>query len=113
MLYEGLSSLCFSCGRVGHKAEACSYHARAPEQGGIGTRRDNQVIKTDQKENNEQAFGPWVLVSQKKQGGKKPKKAPTYVSTSVLNTHKPKSWVSNEVVDQMSFGEVSFDLGKS
>lgn len=25
VLYEGLSTLCFSCGRIGHRKEACPY----------------------------------------------------------------------------------------
>ena len=32
--YEGLTALCFSCGRVGHKAEGCLYRAGVPEKVG-------------------------------------------------------------------------------
>lgn len=29
MVYEGISTLCFSCGRVGRKSEACPYTIQA------------------------------------------------------------------------------------
>ena len=30
--YEGISALCFSCGRIGHKVESCPFTTRAPEK---------------------------------------------------------------------------------
>ena len=30
VVYEGISTLCFSCGRVGHSSEACPYTIKAP-----------------------------------------------------------------------------------
>nr|POE83936.1 hypothetical protein CFP56_51198 [Quercus suber] len=31
VLYEGLNTLCVSCGRVDHRTESCSYSVRSPE----------------------------------------------------------------------------------
>ena len=32
ILYEGISSLCFTCGRIGHKKETCLYLIRDPQK---------------------------------------------------------------------------------
>lgn len=34
VLYEGINSLCFSCGCVSHKSESCPYYMRTSEKAG-------------------------------------------------------------------------------
>lgn len=34
VLYEGINSLCFSCGCVSHKSESCPYYMRTSEKVG-------------------------------------------------------------------------------
>ena len=33
VLYKAISTLCFFCGRLGHKLENCCYHVKQAEQG--------------------------------------------------------------------------------
>lgn len=113
VLYEGLSSLCFTCGRVGHKAEVCLYHAKALENVGVEEGEGTEVIPPSRKENTEQAFGPWVLVTQKRPNGNKPKKAPNHVSFQVLSDNVQKARVQRAVESPANIKEVNFDLGKS
>nr|POE58016.1 uncharacterized protein CFP56_76991 [Quercus suber] len=44
--YEGIHSLCFSCGRVGHRKEVCLYTItnQKPPEGGAGDERENQAV---------------------------------------------------------------------
>ena len=77
--YEGISSLCFSCGRVGHKVECCPYSVRKPDTPVDGsTGGDLLEIHSPGNEvvTEPKAFGPWVLVSFKKKPTKKKKKNP-------------------------------------
>lgn len=55
--------MCFTCSRVGHKAEVCPYHVRAPENVGVEEGEGTEVIPPSQKGMSEQAFRPWVLVT--------------------------------------------------
>lgn len=113
VLYEGLSSLCFTCGRVGHNAEVCPYHARAPENIGVEEGEGTEVTSPSQKENTEQAFGPWVLVTRKRQHGNKPKKDPNNISSSVLSDNEQKSRAHRAAESLADIGEVKSNLGKS
>lgn len=82
VVYEGVSSMCFSCGQLGHRRMDCRYTPQPPlispesqkvaEEGvlfGNGTRED----KTG-----DVAYGPWTFVTHKKHG-LKPKRLETKV----------------------------------
>lgn len=86
--YEGIHSMCFSCGRVGHKVEGCSYKTKAlenvgeqvdgkgGEMGEAGKLPEHAEITTE-----EEVFGLWVLVTRRKQRSKSNKKDKAQVST--------------------------------
>ena len=67
VLYEGIGSLCFCYGRLGHKQETCSYMVKpkvmeVKEVGETSSmQRSNQVV--DKLDPN---FGAWMLVTRKK-----------------------------------------------
>ena len=76
VLYEGINALCFSCGRIGHKLEACSYIVR--EQNKEQSRDQCEVhnetpntqeedgLKDKGKEKPQEDYGEWMVVSRKK-----------------------------------------------
>ena len=73
--YEGISSLCFSCGRVGHKEESCPYRARATKKAdGDDANGENLEGKkstpNDKSYPTKENFGSWVLVARKKKVNK-------------------------------------------
>ena len=69
MQYEGIGSLYFSCGRVGHKAEGCPYTTKSSEKSAMAETRDESTTSQDSREKDESepsAFRPWVLVARKR-----------------------------------------------
>lgn len=86
MQYEGISTLCFSSGRVGHKEENCAYTARPTKQ-----TDDEDVIKekmeakkampNDNSYPTRKDFGPWNLVARKKKVSKEFRKETTQHSS--------------------------------
>ena len=56
--YEGINSLCFSCGRVGHKVESCSYTAKASEKGGEDKAKGTDPTVINHSASNEETYGP-------------------------------------------------------
>nr|XP_023870400.1 uncharacterized protein LOC111983002 [Quercus suber]POE88813.1 uncharacterized protein CFP56_25259 [Quercus suber] len=83
--YEGISSLCFSCGRVGHKEESCPYKAIAAEKaGGDDANGENLEGKkstpNDKSYPTKENFGSWVLVARKKKVNKDFRKDTTQLS---------------------------------
>ena len=80
--YEGISSLCFCCGRLGHKKENCWYQIKEKEKNGRAEEKSsNRSQEKDKSEDSgaekstnqgseetksDPNFGPWMLVSRKK-----------------------------------------------
>ncbi|KAK7836758.1 hypothetical protein CFP56_022161 [Quercus suber] len=65
VLYEGISALCFCCGRMGHKQEACSYRVSSPEQTG-DAEQSEPLCDAQKATQTEPNFGEWMLVKRKK-----------------------------------------------
>uniref|UniRef100_A0A7N2MUV0 CCHC-type domain-containing protein n=1 Tax=Quercus lobata TaxID=97700 RepID=A0A7N2MUV0_QUELO len=67
VMFEGVSSLCYCCGRMGHKQESCNYHIhpseREVEKEPIVT---SPVSQTTQQQKPQ--YGEWMLVTKKRQG---------------------------------------------
>ena len=76
--YEGITSLCFTCGWVGHKAEQCHYQVRSPvREEGVCEAKKSDARKCQEEQSQASlevaidAFGPWVLVTRKKHPSRK------------------------------------------
>lgn len=81
--YEGIQRLCFSCGKVGHKVEACSYTIRKEKepvaltedvQGAqaddVGSGHVDNMHNTCEEMDTDGMYGPWMIVSRKRHGQK-------------------------------------------
>lgn len=77
VLYEGLSALCFECGRIGHRKEACPHVIKGPQTGNPQATQDKpssskeQQVSKDESQvkihNNElDGYGHWMVVMRKK-----------------------------------------------
>nr|POE44756.1 hypothetical protein CFP56_75799 [Quercus suber] len=65
VLYEGISSLCFCCGKLGHKQENCGLKVKEPNRGNKAqtSLKANEISEVVQSEPN---YGPWMVVTRKK-----------------------------------------------
>ena len=71
VLYEGINALCFSCGRIRHKVEACPFIVREQhrEQSSEQNKGQTEVQRTQgedgkkEKENSQEDYGEWMVVS--------------------------------------------------
>ena len=65
VLYEGISALCFSCGRLGHTQERCCYSIKQSEKSDKG----DEVVRGQEASQESQPspnYGPWMLVTRKR-----------------------------------------------
>lgn len=67
--YEGINALCFSCGRIGHKREACPYYIREPTKE-MGMEQNHESENTSNAtpidkgvEGKNEGYGDWMVVS--------------------------------------------------
>lgn len=86
MVYEGINSLCFLCGQVGHKKEKCQYviletmDQPSPEKEGATKDPISFGLVTTKDE-----YGPWIFVARKKSAGNLLQKRPWVVGLPTLN----------------------------
>lgn len=105
--YEGINSLCFFCGRVGHRMEGCPYTTKAPEtkdDDATPEKKEDDTVESDNSAEKEdmpahgETYGPWVLVSRKKKVSRKEKKDPAQppsFSSVSLRRAQPASFVKS------------------
>lgn len=65
VMYEGLSTLCFCCGRIGHKQESYCYRVQPKKKNEEAEPDPVQSGKKVQQQPNLN-FGEWMLVTKKK-----------------------------------------------
>ena len=92
--YEGINSLCFLCGRVGHKKEACPFIIREnlKEKAGVQDAgvepntatqdsQEQRKVKTDE-------YGDWMVVNQRKMPNKHKGRMPVEVVNQSVASHQ-------------------------
>ena len=82
VLYEGINALCFLCGRIGHKLEACSYIVReqnkeqskdqCEEHNETPNTQEEDGLKDKGKEKPQEDYGEWMVVRKKVTSRTKP-----------------------------------------
>lgn len=98
VIYEAFHKLCFTCGRIGHKKEACPFTIRGPatltegkpvsdevEDGLVQSAKprevhekpstipDSGITEDSSAGAKDEGYGPWMLVSHRKNGQRKTK----------------------------------------
>ena len=94
VMYEGISTLCFCIGRLGHKQENCGFRVRpmekTREEGSSERQKVQQTEEADHTEHSDQSdpnFGDWMIVTKRKnyvrmgwnRGTKLPHQQPSFV----------------------------------
>ena len=109
VLYEGISSLCFCCGKLGHKQEHCSLKVKEPSKVNEAqtSSKTSEISEVVQSEPN---YGPWMVVTRKKGLARMGKASrPTKLNTSSQDRFKG----NPDLSQTSSHVEASENLGKS
>ena len=72
--------MCFSYGRVGHKVDGCPYITRASEKESGKQPGEDTMGQKDSHTPSDETYGPWVLISRKKQTIRRTRKESTQLS---------------------------------
>ena len=65
MLYEGIFALCFSYGHLGHTQDKCCYNIKQGEKHDEGGEA-SKVQEASQDAQSSPNYGPWMLVTRKR-----------------------------------------------
>ncbi|KAK7813679.1 hypothetical protein CFP56_026076 [Quercus suber] len=67
VMYKGISSLCFCCGRIGHKKDNCSYQVLPKVAETV--RVDNTPTPSNERkaeDTSESNYGSWMIITKRK-----------------------------------------------
>ena len=80
--YEGISSLCFLCGRISHKVDYCPYTSWAPVKVGEENVEGNTPLREDQVSAETDNFGPWIIVEKNKHANRRVNSTLAHIANS-------------------------------
>nr|POF24157.1 hypothetical protein CFP56_06240 [Quercus suber] len=109
VLYKGISSLCFCCGKLGHKQENCGLKVKEPnrENEAQTSLKANEMSEEVQSKPN---YGPWMVVTRKKGLARMGKAS----GPAKSNTSSQDKFKGNPDLSHTSgYVEASENLGKS
>nr|POF11331.1 hypothetical protein CFP56_55570 [Quercus suber] len=105
VLYEGISALCFSCGRLGHTQDKCCYSIKKDKK----KDEDSAADKSQDSQSESQLspnYGPWMLVIRKRNLVRNGRGFTTGENNVGIEGHKGKSkvqLVEDDVTSKSSF----------
>lgn len=132
-MYEGIHSLCFTYGRLGHKKEACQYEIKGPQQpttfaltNASKDQVDHPTVTPDATATPPHStipppaklntFGPWLLVFRRKRNARQsPQPANSSHQLTTSNNYaaskhgKPLPWVTS---DEVMYTDADSSIGK-
>lgn len=112
VLYEGISVLCFSCGRLGHTQDKCCYSIKQSERSG----ENGEVPKVQEASQESQPYpnyGPWMLLTRKRNLVRNRRRSTQGKGTLGSEGQKGKiklQVVEDDVTSKSTFGVLEADL---
>ena len=118
VMYEGISLLCFSCGRIGHKVDSCPHHIRPHTLVGDEASSSNTAEKQTPHHNdqNDHNYGEWMIVTRKRNpvitGRNRGAISPT--KAEIPNCSGTKGNAGNQVTNMPTYNpDLTFRFGAS